>query len=194
MTELNAAGSALVYSTYLGGSGADYSSGIAIDSAGDAYVTGLTLSTSNAQCIEVNPAPCCTGFGTGTCIPFPTTPGAFQPANNAVTNGDANAFVTKLNPSVSGGAALVYSTYLGGNGGPADLGDDSLSIAVDAAGDSYVTGYAFSSDFPTTPGAFQTVNNAASPPNSGANAFVAELDMIPGPTATPTISPTDSDN
>jgi hypothetical protein len=191
VTKLNAAGSALVYSTYLGGSGGEYASSIAIDSAGDAYVTGDTGSISNAQCIEVNPAPCCTGFGTGTCIPFPTTPGAFQPANSAVTNGDANAFVAKLNPSAFGGASLVYSTYLGGNGGPSSLGDGSSSIAVDAAGDSYVTGYTFSADFPTTPGAFQTVNNAAaSPRNEGANAFVTELDMIPGPTPTPTISPT----
>ena len=190
VTKLNAAGSALVYSTYLGGSGGEYASGIAIDSAGDAYVTGDTGSTSNAQCTEINPAPCCTGVGTGTCIPFPTTPGAFQTVNNAVTNGDANGFVAKLNPSASGGASLVYSTYLGGNGGPADLGDGCSNIAVDAAGDSYVTGYAYSANFPTTPSAFQTVNNAASPRNAGANAFVTELDMTPGPTATPTISPT----
>ncbi len=86
VTKLNATGSALVYSTYLGGSGEDLGFGIAVDSAGSAYVTGLTDSTN-----------------------FPTTPGAFQTSSG----GSRDAFVTKLNPA---GSALVYSTYLGGSG------------------------------------------------------------------------------
>jgi hypothetical protein len=75
----------LFYSTYLGGSDIDSGSGIAVDSAGNAYLTGYVRSTD-----------------------FPTTVGAFQP-NVA---GDYDAFVTKLNPTGSG---LVYSTYLGGS-------------------------------------------------------------------------------
>jgi Bacterial Ig-like domain (group 3)/Beta-propeller repeat len=125
VTEVNSAGSALVYSTYLaGGSGFGWSYGIAVDSAGDAYVTGETTSTD-----------------------FPTTPGAFQ----TMSGGGgyySNAFATKINPS---GSALVYSTYLGGNGG-----DGGYGIALDSSGNAYVTGYTRSTDFPTTSGAFQT--------------------------------------
>jgi hypothetical protein len=83
VSEINATGSALVYSTYLG----EYSGqGIAVDSAGDAYVTGYA--------------------GAG----FPTTPGAFQ---TTCDNPNSCAYVTKMNPT---GSALVYSTYLGGGG------------------------------------------------------------------------------
>jgi hypothetical protein len=124
IAELNAAGSALIYATYLGGSGDDLGSGIAID-AGIAYVTGVTSSSD-----------------------FPTTPGAFQTTNG----GDYDVFVVKLNTADS---ALVYSTYLGGSGGESGGG-----IVVDAAGNAYVTGITSSSDFPTTPGAFQTAFHA----------------------------------
>jgi hypothetical protein len=110
----------LIYSTYLGGSLADAGYGIAVDSAGNAYVTGWTESTN-----------------------FPTTPGAFQTVCNGgvgcSTHGDA--FVTKLNPT---GSALVYSTYLGGS--DTDVGFD---IAVDSSGNAYVTGETYSTDFPT---------------------------------------------
>jgi beta-propeller repeat-containing protein len=124
VTKLNPTGSApLVYSTYLGGSGVDGGYGIAVDAAGNAYVTGFTSSTD-----------------------FPTTPGAFQTANQGIVG---NAFVTKLNPT--GSAPLVYSTYLGGGSD-----DQGLGIAVDAAGNAYVTGDTQSTNFPTTPGAFQS--------------------------------------
>ena len=89
VTKLNAAGTALVYSTYLGGSGDDSGRGIAVDTASNAYVTGYT-STS--------------GFG------FPGTAGSSLQSTNG---GGQDAFVTKLNPA---GTALVYSTYLGGSG------------------------------------------------------------------------------
>src|SRR5439155_671560 len=85
VTKLNATGSALVYSTYLGGSSFDAASGIAVDAAGAAYVTGYTISNN-----------------------FPTTIGAFQ----TTFGGGTDAFVTKLNAT---GSALVYCTYLGGS-------------------------------------------------------------------------------
>src|SRR5207302_1069476 len=89
MTKINAAGTALVYSTYLGGSGDDYGSGIAVDAAGAAYVTGTTFSRDfTASCT----APCTVLDGT--------------------LGGAQDAFVTKINPA---GTALVYSTYLGGS-------------------------------------------------------------------------------
>ena len=136
VTKLNPSGTALVYSTYLGGSISDNANGIAVDSAGNAYITGRAFSTD-----------------------FPTTPGAFQRALKS----NHNAFVTKLNPS---GSALVYSTFLGGNGS-----DSTGAITVDAAGHAFVTGHTVSQDFPTTAGAFQTVNRSP----VGGNAFVTEF-------------------
>ena len=88
---------------------------------------------------------------------FPTTPGAFD----TTFNGFRDAFVTKL---TADGAALVYSTYLGGSS--IAFGRD---IAVDASGSAYVTGQTFSPDFPATPGAFDTT------PNGGYDAFVTKL-------------------
>ena len=85
VTQLDTTGSTLVYSSYLGGSGADFGQGIAVDSSGNAYVTGSTQSTN-----------------------FPTTPNALQPN----INGSQDAFVTKVNFT---GEALIYSTYLGGS-------------------------------------------------------------------------------
>jgi len=159
VTKLNSSGTALLYSTYLGGSSDDSGAGIAVDSAGNAYVTGVATSRD-----------------------FPVTTGAFQPANNGITyetSGSTviysvpNAFITKLDPT---GSALIYSTYLGGNGvqfpnrlaSPpggteppyAYQGDFASGIAVDSSGFAYVTGQAVSTDFPVTGGAFQTKNNS----------------------------------
>ena len=133
----------LVYSTYLGGAIFDEGFGIAVDAAGNAYVTGETQSTN-----------------------FPTTPGAFQPTFGG---GSADAFVTKLDAT---GSSLVYSTYLGGSGGegsPAGA-PGSSGIAVDAAGNAYVTGETRSTNFPTTPGALQPTFGGGS-----ADAFVTKL-------------------
>jgi hypothetical protein len=132
----------LVYSTYLGGSGGNYFGdqgyGIAVDSSGNAYVTGLPTSTN-----------------------FPVTPGAFQTTCGNPSSCQ-NAFVTKLNPT---GSALVYSTYLGGSG--SDFGN---GITVDSSGDAYVTGITYSTNFPVTPGAFQTTCGGG-----GSDAFVTEV-------------------
>lgn len=143
VAKVNPAGSALVYSTYLGGSDADRGLAIAVDPAGSAYVTGWTSSPD-----------------------FPTV-NPLQPAPSP----RANAFVAKLDPA---GSRLVYSTYLGGDGGEVGLG-----IAVDAAGYAYVTGWTGSADFPT--------KNALQPTIGGGtnclgiapfcpDAFVAKLD------------------
>ena len=105
----------LIYSTYLGGNDWDFGYDIAVDSAGNAYVTGQTDSTD-----------------------FPTL-NQYQS-----DQGQQDAFVTKLNTNLSGTASLLYSTYLGGNG----FFEPSLGIAIDAAGNAYVTGYTASTDFP----------------------------------------------
>src|SRR5205814_485488 len=83
-------GSALVYSTYLGGTLFDSGLGIAVDAGGNAYVTGRTQSPD-----------------------FPTTPGAFQTTFRSGPLGRFDAFVTKIDPT---GSTLVYSTYLAGAG------------------------------------------------------------------------------
>jgi hypothetical protein len=118
VTKLNATGSALVYSTFLGGTGGGGSSAIAVDAAGNAYVTGGTSS-----------------------LDFPTTADAFQPRDNG---GPSDAIVARLNAT---GSALLYSTFLGGTN--SEFGSD---LALDAAGNLYVTGVTYSADFPTTRG------------------------------------------
>jgi len=145
VTEVNAGGTALVYSTYLGGSYADIGFGIAVDSSGSAYVTGQTQSGD-----------------------FPFITGSFQAKNNGYEVGNPNAFVTKLNPA---GSAPVYSTYLGGSGTNYG-GDYGLAIALDSSGDAFVTGVAYSTDFPVTTGAFQSANKNTT---KHGNAFVTEV-------------------
>jgi photosystem II stability/assembly factor-like uncharacterized protein len=124
----------LVYSTYLGGSDADQANAVAVDSDGNAYVTGFTLSSN-----------------------FPAVR-ALQPNRGSLNN---DVFVTKFNPS---GNALIYSTYLGGDGS-----DEGNSIAVDSSGSVYVTGKT-SGKFPTTANAFQT-----DPAGGYYDAFVTKL-------------------
>lgn len=86
VTKFNSSGSALVYSTYLGGSGDDGGTGIGVDSSGNAYVAGQTRSTN-----------------------FPTV----IPIQRYYGGGELDAFVAKFNSS---GNALLYSTYVGGSG------------------------------------------------------------------------------
>ncbi len=133
--KLNPTGSQLLYSTYLGGGFGSYGydtangSGIAVDSAGSAYVVGVTQS------------------------PLFPVKNALQSTQLAYVGGDA--FLTKFTPD---GSALVYSTYLGGSGGMLygeAEGDTAVAVAVDASGDAYVTGDAVSPDFPVTMNAFK---------------------------------------
>jgi hypothetical protein len=107
------------------------------------YLPGTTASYNPDIVVDAQGNAYLTGgtYGQGS---FPTTPGAF---NTAGHNGGRDAFVTKLS---SDGSSLVYSTFLGG----ADH-DEGYGIAVDASGRAYVTGYTYSSDFPTTLGAYK---------------------------------------
>ena len=142
VTVLNPAGSALLYSTFLGGAANEEGRGIALDSFGMVYVAGVTSSSN-----------------------FPTTSGAFQVAFGG---GNADAFIAKLDPTKSGAASLIYSTYLGGSG---DENAESFPrgiLAVDSAGNAYVTGTTTSTDFPT-------VNPIQANPAGGSHAYVAKL-------------------
>jgi uncharacterized repeat protein (TIGR01451 family) len=135
---------------------------MAVDSGGKAYIGGDT------------------NYAT-----FPVTPGAFQTTclgcavkNNARTDG----FVVAFDPSQTGAASLVYSTFLGGNGTnsggycSSEPGDVIYGIAVDSKSNAYVTGATCSSDFPTTQGVFQpadpTPGTCTSPT---ASAFLSKL-------------------
>jgi len=130
VTELDATG-VISYSTYLGGGGDDHGQAIAVNSAGDAYITGSTDSTNFPQVNSLSAS------GSGCSGPS--------------GNGSVDAFVTELNPT---GSALVYSTYLGGSGTDAGYG-----IAVDGSNDAYVTGSTTSANFPTTTDAYAATNS-----------------------------------
>lgn len=200
VTKLNPTGSAVVYSTYIGGSGADDGKSIAVDSSGNAYVAGRTLSSDfpvftgqttyggneDAFIFKLNSigtallystfvGGAAQDYGTGLALDnagnayvtgttyssnFPTTVGAYR----TTYVGNDDCFVIKLNAY---GTGAFYSTYLGGTNGDAAFG-----IAVDSAGSAYVTGSTYSSNFPTTSGAYDTSYNGGSIPY---DAFVTKL-------------------
>lgn len=130
VTKFNPAGTSLVYSTYLGGSGRDTIFGLAVDAEGAAYVAGTTNSGGT----------------------FPVTQGAAQTtyggAGGILDFAGGDAFAAKLSPD---GSKLVYSTYIGGRND-----DFANAIAVARDGSAYVAGSTVSSNFPVTSGAAQT--------------------------------------
>ena len=121
VTKLDPAGAALVYSGVMGGSGGTVVNALALDASGSAYIAGATSSSD-----------------------FPTTSNAFDTTLNTEFGSHRDAFVVKLSPN---GSALAYSTYLGAAGEV----EYAWGIAVDAAGNAYVTGEPGSTSFPTTP-------------------------------------------
>ncbi|MGH9403649.1 MAG: SBBP repeat-containing protein, partial [Terriglobia bacterium] len=142
VAELNPAGSQLLYSTLLGGSGNDQANGIALDSADNAYVVG---STSSPNFPTLNPSQSTLGEG-------------------ACASTCSNAFVSVLNPA---GSALVYSTYLGGNGP-----DYGQAVVADSSGNAYVAGTTASSTFPATGGVFQGTYAGS---GASGNGFIAKV-------------------
>jgi hypothetical protein len=133
VVKLDPNGSSLVYGTFIGGSGHDGGSDIAVDGGGNAYVTGFTDSSN-----------------------FPTTSRAFDTS----LDGPFDAFVVKLDPN---GSSLVYGAFIGGSEYEWGYG-----IAVDGAGNAYVTGETESSNFPT--------EDAFDPSHNGSyDAFVVKL-------------------
>lgn len=116
LAKLDPTGTTLAYSTYLGGGGMDSGNGIAAASSGVAYLTGLTSS-----------------------VDFPLSSSPLQ----GVPGGGQDAFVAKIDTAQSGGASLVYSTYLGGSGD-----DHGSGIAADSSGNIYVVGTTASMNFP----------------------------------------------
>ena len=116
--KLNPSGTALLYSTYLGGAALDQATSLAVDGGGNAYLAGTTTSTD-----------------------FPTM-NPYQPANHGTSNSrvGGDAFLSKINAD---GSALLFSTYLGGSGP-----DWGYAIAVDGSGSAYLGGQDKDTNFP----------------------------------------------
>ena len=161
VTEVNPTGTALLYTTYLGGTGGDFGNGIALDNSGsganpggNVYVTGATFSTT-----------------------FPTTAAnALKPISAGAALG--TSFISKINPTASGTASLVYSSYLGGTDGTSANPDVGNGVAADVNGNAYVTGLTASSpgsadaNFPVTAAtAFQSTLGT-----TNGNAFLTRID------------------
>ena len=179
--KLSADGSSLMYAGILGGAMGDLGTGIAVDTAGNAYVAGVTTSSSfpvTPDAFQKTSTAHTTGFvsklspdasmllnstllgGSGTSVPagriavsdageltltgatvdadFPVSDRAYQP----MLAGEENAFLTRLNATLSG---LVFSTYLGGSNV-----DEGRGVAQDPSGNLWVTGLSNSTDFPIT--------------------------------------------
>lgn len=195
--KLSPSGNHLIYSTFLGGTGSDYATGIAVDSTGQAYLCGYTGSVDfpvssnafqglygggtsdgffarlNASGSQLIYATYLGGTGNDTASAV-----ALDPAGNVYLTGqtqssnfpllaamqtmfnERDAFVVKLNASNQ----VLYSTYLGGTGVTSGTG-----IAVDSAGNAYVTGYTNAPDFPVAYSAYQSCNHGSY------DAFVAKL-------------------
>jgi hypothetical protein len=131
--KLNPNGNSLVYSTFVGGSGSDYATGIAVDAIGQAYIPGYTAS-----------------------VDFPVSANAFQ---GFYGGGESDGFFAKLNAA---GSQLAYATYLGGIGN-----DTATAVALDPAGNVYLSGQTQSANFP--------VYQALQTTNSESDAFVVKL-------------------
>ena len=200
--KLQPSGTALSFSTYLGGTGSDTAAGVALDAAGNAYVTGDTTSadfpTTGLQrtnhgsrdafaaklsaagalvystylggsyddrgtAIAVSPAGTATLTGSTYSTDFPVA-NALQSA----PGGGQDAFVTRINAA---GDALLFSTFLGGNGGALGAPEAGQAIAVDPDGNAYVAGVTSSADFPLAQPLQSSLRGAQ-------DAFIAKL----GPT------------
>ena len=149
VTKLNPAGTALLYSTFIGGSSNDQGLAIAVNSSGNAFVTGFTGSTNFPT--QKDPL---------------TTPPVSTVYRPTYQGGSTDAFVTKLN---STGTGLVFSTYAGGSGA-----DQGWGIAVHSSGDVYVTGDTTSTNLPVTPAPFRLQATSG----GGMDAFFLRLDRF----------------
>ena len=187
LTAVNAQGTNLIYSTFLGGALSDFGYAVALDPSNAVYVAGKTASTdfpttgtsyqknyaggdNDIFVAKFQPGKADVAYVTyigssgsdeGFALAVDSTGAAYitgdtdsdrYPITNDASqirrNGNREAILTKLNPQ---GNALVFSTYLGGSNN--DIG---YGIAVDTAGNAYLTGITSSTDFPVTQGAFQT--------------------------------------
>jgi uncharacterized protein (TIGR03437 family) len=162
VTKLNSTGTALVYSTYLGGLNDDFAASIAVDASGNAFIGGATKSTNFPR---QNAAQATYGGAGG-------NPGFFGSGSDPLID-TGDGFVAKLNAA---GSALLWSTYLGGTS------DDAVAaLAIDGSGAVYVGGTTLSTKFPVTSGAYQTTYGGTLGDNSQpviktGDGFIAKYD------------------
>jgi hypothetical protein len=167
VTKFNPAGSALVYSTYLGGTIFDVGNGIAVDSAGDAYMIGTkSLDGKKALIYKLNATGSALVYARQLNINDSTGRGiAVDSSGSAYITGKAHlrAFVGKLTPS---GSFFLSSLYLTGNGE-----QESFAVAIDNSNHAYIAGYTTSTDFPTKNPLQATFGGGSE------DAFVSKADM-----------------
>lgn len=189
----------LSYSTYIGGGGNDYATAITVDSVGNAYLIGSTSSTDfptagplqlahsgsyDVVVVKLNPDGNTILYSTylggsgndvGIGIALDTLGNIYVAGNTnsadfptlnplqPTLNGDWDAFVAKIS---SDGATLIYSTYLGGT-----ASETTVGLGADGAGNAYVGGYTYSSDFPVHNPLQSTLNGCCNP-----DAFITKLE------------------
>jgi len=151
VTELNSSGSGLVYSTYLGGSFDDEGRGIAVDSSGEAWVTGWTESDTY-----------------GGAMHFPTQ-SPIQAACAGPIGNCHSAFVTKVPANPTPSSTWLFSSFLGGNNM-----DQGNAVTLDSSGNAFIVGSTNSATFPITTGAYQTTLGG------GNDAFITKVKSTPG--------------
>jgi Beta-propeller repeat len=131
LTKLNSTGTAIVYSTYLGGTTADIGYNVVVEAkSGAAWVAGYTQSSFCPKCKPPH-------------FPFPTTADAYQ----TIEGGGLDSFITEVAPN---GSSLIYSTYYGGNND-----EEAFGFAVDLSGNVYIAGRTISFNSPVSANAFQ---------------------------------------
>ena len=155
VTKLDISTNTLVYSTYLGGSENDDAYGINVDSYNRAYVVGTTRSNDFPTHNAIQSTKGADGCDSPPCL---------------------DAFLSVIEPD---GQAFAYSTYLGG-----DYDDVAFGVSMDQANNVYVIGQTYSSNFPTTPGAYDVINTTT----NKLDAFITKVGAL-GPPATPTFTP-----
>jgi uncharacterized repeat protein (TIGR01451 family) len=169
VTKLNPTGSALIYSTFIGGTGYDGVAALAVDGSGQAYVAANSASApGNETLCSSNPQ---TNFA------WPTTPNGFEgwPTNGLPSGDQAHPAFTVFSAD---GSSLVYSTLYGPTtSSPGANTTIVTSMAVDSAGKAYIGGYTNYATFPVTSGAYQTTcPGCAEPNNARTDGFVLVFD------------------